>query len=538
MLALILLFRVQWLSIQNGIRTMAPDRVWGAVLVFWVLGMGLWAAVLGLIGVMRSVEPGDEARVVHQLYYLYFLFMLTSALPHAVGSFLMSRDYELLMTLPLRSSDVIRAKLLQSSLGNVAQLAPIILAGVCAVAVYYRLSLAEWPVMVLSILPFLVIPGLLVAALVVLIWLRFGSGSVRKISLMGSLVLGGLVMWEVASRFTGLQLSYRPGSGFESAVWRVPQPASYTYWLPSGWSAESVVALASGNTQLAWSGVAMSWAMLAVCWLLVSVFVVRAFRKTGFFAGADRIAAVAVGTGRGRALSPFWGLARKDLTAMWRDDVLIGQLLMPLYLIVVPLVMRQRIDPQNTDQIFFFSSAIMVAVLYIQNSIISLSSIGFEGRAFWLIRTSPLDLRRVLWSKALTASIYTTVTCCIPWSTFSLLFRWSVYEWLGGLAVIVWGCISLCACGVGLSAVFPRYVVENTGQRVSPSALLAGFMVYSVLTILAVGLGFLIAIGWYRGVGHAVVALEGLFLLAIGPLVGALCIGWGVQRLASDDWRF
>src|SRR5207249_927620 len=83
----------------------------------------------------------------------------------------------------------------------------------------------------------------------------------------------------------------------------------------------------------------------------------------------------------------------KDLRYVVRDNVLLSQLGMPAILFFVPAVLSvqqrgafTRIGPGD---MYPFAIGMTGVILFMQTSILSLSSVGLEGRAFWLALTSP-----------------------------------------------------------------------------------------------------------------------------------------------------
>src|SRR4029453_6803652 len=87
---------------------------------------------------------------------------------------------------------------------------------------------------------------------------------------------------------------------------------------------------------------------------------------------------------------PIAALIVKDFKYLWRDSVLVSQLMMPLILFLVPFMLAfQDTNTPLRDELFPFAVAMIGFILFMQTSILSLSSVGLESRSFWIVLASP-----------------------------------------------------------------------------------------------------------------------------------------------------
>src|SRR5262249_21392028 len=106
--------------------------------------------------------------------------------------------------------------------------------------------------------------------------------------------------------------------------------------------------------------------------------------------------------------SPVAALIAKDLKYVLRDSVLLSQLGMPVILFFVPFVLAMQESFQalgSAAELYPFAAAMIGIIVFMQTSIISLSSIGLESRSFWLVLTSPNGGRTLLWAKFLMSTL-------------------------------------------------------------------------------------------------------------------------------------
>src|SRR5206468_1984162 len=117
-------------------------------------------------------------------------------------------------------------------------------------------------------------------------------------------------------------------------------------------------------------------------------------------------------TDQGSMMSgPTSSMLRKDWKYLQRDSILLSQLGMPLILFAVPFILSLQ-DPSRRayGETFYFAAAIIGVIVFMQTSILSLSSIGLESRAFWILLTAPTTARDVLSAKFLLSTMFSAGT--------------------------------------------------------------------------------------------------------------------------------
>jgi ABC-2 type transport system permease protein len=89
------------------------------------------------------------------------------------------------------------------------------------------------------------------------------------------------------------------------------------------------------------------------------------------------------------------------------------------------------------------------------------TSVSFEGRAFWVIRSAPLSLRRFLWSKFLYGFVPLTaiVTVLVSVTNYLLKVDGPILLLSEGTALLL--SVSVSGLGAGLGAAFPKFEYEN-----------------------------------------------------------------------------
>jgi ABC-2 type transport system permease protein len=111
-------------------------------------------------------------------------------------------------------------------------------------------------------------------------------------------------------------------------------------------------------------------------------------------------------------------------------------------------------------------------------------SISLEGRSFWILKSSPLELRTLLWSKFWVNFFFLVIPAELLIITTDLLMNATPFMiWLSAITIagMTFGITSL---GIGFGACFPRFNAENVSQ------ISTGFggMLYMIVAISFIGL--------------------------------------------------
>jgi ABC-2 type transport system permease protein len=542
-----ILVRYRLLAASNAARSLTPRQRWISV-VLSLVSLALAAGVYGgfrLVMLFRGTGSGGPA-LAHELVYATFLFMLAGSVPFLAATLLHPGDLALLGTAPVRPAHVLAVRLVEGATAGALQFAPIgapALAACCAGLGY---SGSQWllllPVaVVLIMLPAAATAALLLAAVAVL-----GPERVRGAVAAVNVVLGSLVCLTAVSQVTGLRMQ-------EGLAGLAAGSASPSGWLaklpPWSWLAEAIVAPTSGDPARYAAALGMAGAVtIALSWLAIAIG--ARFLTDGRLSGADhgRIRARAAAPRSDasaierHSAGPLGAMVAKDMRYILRDTLLLSQAGMPMILYLVPFVMA--INPvfraqTSSDELFAFGILMVLAVLYMQASILSLSSVGLEGRAFWLILGAPNRIRTALAAKWLVSwalSAASGVTMVVLSGLAFVADANTVAVLAGSVAISAGG---LCGIGVGLAAALPRFTFENPAHRVSPLAIVLGFGLGVAYSAFAWGV---LGATWYAGahwpVHASAIHAAGLGVFGLATLVAVLApLSAGSHRLGGLEWE-
>jgi hypothetical protein len=513
------------------------------------LGIFLFLAIYGGFRFFLTlVPPGIGLReMVYELFYFLFLFLLAGSVPFVASTLLHSADYELLSAAPIRPRTVVAAKILDATVANSLQFSIIGLPAIVACAAALSLPAGGWLLVPFLVGLFTLFPVLLTSLLLLGALSLFGARKVRRAITFVNAVMAAAVCLTIASQTGRMQLHTGFRGGLEMAA-RQFTPSNHNE--PSTPFASALIKLGTADI----AGGAGSLILLALVilglYLLVVAWGERHLTAANLSQeleaeSGSKVAAVRQdGARKGvyALLSPgVSAIIAKDLRYVLRDSVLVSQLGMPTILFFIPIMLSiQHLgyrSVQSASEVYPFAAAMTGVIVFMQTSIISLSSIGLEGRGFWITLTSPNTGRTILWAKFFMSTAISAGICSTLIAISALIFRAPLATGLLHMGIVAAVAAGLCGLGVGISASFPRFVYENPAHRVSTWALILGFLC-SVAYLTVAGVFLLVA---WSGLGlpdsRIANIVGGAAFLVVTAAAIFIPIALGSRRVDVYQWE-
>ncbi len=556
------LFRPRWQGLQNQWNS-ATGRERGAYAFFGLLGLGFWAALFAglilLVGAFFEVEvfgPLLTAKLLEILLLSLFGMLCFSNIVTALSSFYLSEDLELLLSLPIRRPVFFYTRFLDTVAQSSWMMGFFGLPVFLAYGMVHSAGPVYYAMLVLVIPAFVAIPatfGVLVATLLVNV---FPARRTREaLALMGVLfVIGIFVLLRVVKpeRLVNAQ-------DFESlAAYVAELQAPVPELFPPRWAADVLLATLSNN-ELPWIalGLLLSGAVASVGFTRQ---LIRRYYDSGWTRSQE---AAPARLARSAALDRLLDLVArviprdmvpivvKDVKSFFRDPAQWSQLFLLGSLIVIYLFSVQALptDMISSRYLRVWKNALAFLNLGMAGFVMAGIAVRFqftavsgEGRAFWMIRTAPVDPVRYLWAKALPGLVpmlFVGVTIIVA-SNFILDTPPAIMAIGAYTAVLLAFGISGIAMGMG--ATWPDFKADNAARAASgPAGIL--FMVAS-LSLVAVVLVLLAApVVFILGSQLSDIPFTNLQRgITAGCIVaaGAVCVFatlWPIHRAAPRLWE-
>ena len=501
-----LLLPALWSS-RNRVTRREPGDLTRAAL-FGAMGVGVFALLfIGAAWITWQLDGYDELgeyllRLGLSWIFMTFLAFLTfSGIITALSTFFLSDDLRLLLAAPVAARRLFYARfartVVQSSWMVMVFLTPVLL----GVGVIRSAPAAFYLTAALTIVPFAVIPVAVGTACTLLLVNIFPARRARDLlMLMGLLFVASVVMMLRMIRPERLMRaeSLPDLAGFFSAL-----QSPLTPLMPSFWAGEMLFASLKGGWDTLHAGAL--WSSACVCcvalrvadewWHFSGYSRSQEAPKARFtrFQGIDALARVL-------PLSPVRRqLFVKDVKIFLRDVSQWSQLLLLLALVLIYLYNFRVLDLGRIPYVSNFVKNVYAFVnLGMAGFVMATVAVRFvfpmvsaEGRAFWLIRNSPVTMHDFLWSKFWTGLMpVLLLTETLTIAANELLDVDPVLKAVSAVAIVFLS-FALVGLATGLGARYPRFTADNPTE-VAGSYGGVAFMTVAVLLVIAI----IVLVGW------------------------------------------
>ena len=444
--------------------------------LFFLLMFGL---LFRLLVYFRQAEGIGEVLAVKLLSLILLSFLgilLLSNLIAALSSFFLARDLELLMASPTDPLRIYAARLTETATYSSWMVALMMVPILASYGVVYDGGLLFLLVAAITLMAFFVIPASVGSAITLMLVNLFPARRARDLlALIGLLAAAGVVL---LFRLLRPEQIVSP-EGFNDLVdfiAALQTPGSV--WLPSEWAAEALMApLRSGTAD---------WFPLVLLTLTAAAAVVVGSWLHGrnFADGYSRAqegASLQREAGERRLLLDRmlgWldpatrALVIKDIRTFFRDTTQWSQLIL-LAVLVVVYVYNIKVLPLYTgaEVGFFLVNVISFLNLGLAGFILAaiaarflFPAISLEGGTLWLLRSSPLMLRRLVWSKYWVNTLPLVVLALALTLGTNVILRVGPFVMALSLVTVVVMTFAIAALALGFGAIFPRFDTANAAD--------------------------------------------------------------------------
>jgi ABC-2 type transport system permease protein len=477
---LVEILRPKWVAVRRrsaGQGSGARAAVLGTVgLLFFLMMLGI---LFRMLVYFRRAEGIGEVLAVKLLSLVLLSFMailLLSNVIAALSSFFLARDLELLMASPTDPLKVYGARLTETLTYSSWMVALMMVPLLTAYGIVYAGGLLYLAVAVVAMAAFFVIPAVAGSAITLLLVNVFPARRARDLlALIGLFAAAGVVL---LFRLLRPEQIASP-EGFNSLVdfiAALQTPGSV--WLPSEWAAEAIMApLRSGTAD--WFPLYLLTST-AGGMLVVGALLHHRFFPEGFSRAQEGASLQAEkGSGSGRLERLFAGLGPstralvvKDIRTFFRDTTQWSQLIL-LAVLVVVYVYNIRVLPLFTGvQVgFFLVNVISFLNLGLAGFVLAaiaarflFPAVSLEGRTLWLLRSSPLMLRRLIWSKYWVNVVPLLVVALTLTVGTNWILRVGPFVMTLSLITITVITFAIAALALGFGALFPRFDTANAAD--------------------------------------------------------------------------
>ena len=473
--------RPKWQATFARLREQKSEGT-GKVVLLVLLGLGFWSAVFGVFyRVLRYIHSEQEigtilaAKLLGVTLLAFASLLLLSNLITALSSYFLARDLDMLVAAPVDWLRLYLAKLgetlVHSSWMVVLMAVPIF----TAYGIVYKGG-PFFPIVVLAALvPYFLLPCVVGTGVTLVLVNVFPARRARDLlSLVAIGAAGGLVLLlrlvrpEQLARPEGMNnlLDYlgalrTPTSPFLPSEWAT---ATIMNWLTRVADPLPVVLLWTTAPAFVVLGALLHWKLYSNGFSKAQESPERFVRGRRWPSVLYTIAGAMPPARREFIL--------KDVRVFFRDPTQWSQLILLGVLLVVyifnikslPLFSGERVSFFLVSLVVFLNLGLAGFVLAAVAARFVFPAVSLEGKQMWLLRSSPLDLSALLWSKYWTGTVPLLVLAVAITFTTNLLLQASQFMMMVSLGTMVLLTLAISSLALGLGALYPKFDTENAAQ--------------------------------------------------------------------------
>jgi ABC-2 type transport system permease protein len=444
-------------------------------LLFWAVVFGVLYRVLAYFRGVEEIGPLLAGKLLGLVLLSFLSILLLSNVVTALSSFFLAKDLDLLVAAPVDWLDLYLAKLAETLLHSSWMVALMAVPIFAAYGVVYDGGWLFPAVVLVVFLPLLTLPAVIGSATTLVLVNVFPARRTRDLLSVITIAAAGLLV--LLFRLVRPEQLARP-EGFRNlldfiTVLRAPTSPL----LPSEWATRSVMGYLVGP----WDplDLVLLWSTAGALVALGAVLHHRLY-PTGFTKAQEGAERFVRGWFWQAAMAPasrFLSVAKrefivKDIKLFFRDTTQWSQLILLAVLVVIYLFNIRALPLFTGEQVpFFFVTLVSFLNLGLAGFVLAsiaarfiFPAVSLEGRQMWLLRSSPLDLRALLWSKYWTGTIPLLVLALIITVFTNVLLRATGFMMVVSVGSILLLTLAIAALALGFGALYPQFDTENAAQ--------------------------------------------------------------------------
>jgi len=514
----------------------------GVGAVFWLAVFGVLYRVLSYFRGVEEIGPLLAAKLLGLALLAFLSILLLSNVITALSSFYLAKDLDLLVSSPADWLHIYLAKLGETMVHSSWMVALMAVPIFAAYGVIYDSGWLFGPFAVLVFLPILLIPAVLGSAFTLILVNVFPARRTRDLlSIIAIAAAGGVVL---LFRIIRPERLARP-EGFQSLldfITLLRAPTSPL--LPSEWATDAVMGWLVGPFD--WLPLLLLWSSAAATVVLGAALHFRLY-PSGFTKAQEGAERFVKGWVWQAILGPLFRplsvskreFVIKDLKLFFRDTTQWSQLILLAVLVVIylfniralPLFTGEQVPFNLVTVISFLNLGLAGFVLASIAARFVFPAISLEGRQMWLLRSSPLDLRALLWSKYWVGTVPLLGLALIITVFTNVILKATPFIMAVGVGTIFLLTLAISAMALGFGALYPQFETENAAQI--PTSF--GGLVFMMSTVALLALVIMIEAVPVYGYLHAnylhqPFRVDGVMIGSFAA-VAAICLGLTVVSL-------
>ncbi len=546
-----LLISPKFVGFRNGLKRPRSNikikivTLIGAGILFWLVLFFLFYRVLSYFSSQEIIGDILARHLLAMVLLIFFSLLIFSHIITALSNLYLSQDLELCHSLPATLTEIFLSRCFFTVIDSSWMLLVFGLPVMMAYGFVYHAGPNYYLSLIYVSFPLIIIAASLGIMVIMVLVRFFPAQRARDIIMFLSVIL--IVILYLLFRFLRPERLVNPDTFVSIAEYLSALKAPDSPYLPSHWATDLLwtrLTRYTGsqilNHLLLWS---TAFAMVVIDIWMAGLIYFSGFSKAQEAKRRSRTGRrilekiVSVIT---RPLGPdTTSLIAKDVRTFFRDNSQWSQLLLLGALVVVYLYNFSVLPLERSPiKSIYLQNALSFLNIGLAGFVISALSVRFifpavssEGRAFWIILSSPLSLRRFLWSKYFAYLLPMLILAEMLIIYTNYLLKVTPFMMALSIVTIFFLVLGIVALGVGLGAVYPNFGHENIAQVATGFGGLVYMIISSVFIALIIMLeaGPVYAILSAHFMGEAITHLQWAWIVGSFILVIFLNV-FAVQR--------
>jgi ABC-2 type transport system permease protein len=445
------------------------------------VGVFFWTFIFAVIYRMLLYFRGTQgigdllaAKLLGLALLTFMMILLLSNVITSLSTFFLAKDMELLAASPVDSVRLYGARLAETIVNSSWMVALMVVPLVAAYGVIYGGGLLYYLLAAATMIPFLVMPGVIGTAFTLVLVNVFPARRTRDLfALIGLFSAAGVV---VLFRFLRPERLVRPEEFRDLVDFMAVLRSPTSPWLPNEWVADALMTHLNGFFD--WFPLVFLWSTAA------ALFVLGAWLHVRYFHGGFTRAQEGAEKREGRVRFLFIDrllrnstpakreLIGKEVRVFFRDTTQWSQLIL-LGVLVVVYVYNIKVLPLYTgEQVsFFLINVVSFLNLGLAGFVVAAIAARFvfpamslEGKMMWLLKSSPLDTRTLFWAKYWVGTVPLLLVALPLIVLTNVILEASTLILMITTVAMVGITFAITALALGFGALYPNFETENVAE--------------------------------------------------------------------------
>jgi ABC-2 type transport system permease protein len=516
-------------------------------LLFSAIGLGFWAGtflifyrVLNYFQRMEAFGDILAYKLLSMVLIIFFSLLIFSAILTSLSKLYLAKDLSFVHSMPVPREKIFLSRWIESAVDSSWMVFIYSLPIFLSYGIVYKTGAFYYATVGLNIIPFCLIASSISALIVMMVAVALPAGRIRSVFVFLGLFLFLLLI--LSFRLMRPEKFVNPQSLVSLITYLKHLETSHSPLLPTTWFFDSLRASLSGLIGSAFFHASLSWSF-SITMIFVTAWISRAIYFKGLskaqtapkrFFPSLGFKRVGYGIFLNFLSGPSRAFVSKEIKTFFRDQTQWSQIFLIVALIVIYLynfsVLPLEKSPMKMEYLqnllSFLNMGLAAFVLAAVSARFVFPAVSLEGDAFWIVRSSPLSIRRFLWIKFLVYLFPLLLLAELLIILTNILLHVTPFMMAISILTTFFMVPGVVSMGLGLGAIYPDFRSENPMQSVTSF----GGLIYMTLSIGFIALVIMLEAGpvysiFMTGIRRSQLAvLQWIWLVGSFAVVFGLCI--------------